>query len=101
MKRLMAILGMFGLPSLSDNVLAKEQTVTLRVENMTCSLCPVTVRKALEAVEGVQETNISLVENKAVIIFDDDQSDVETLMTTTTNAGFPSAGVKEEEIDDY
>ena len=97
----MAILGIFGLLSVGGNIVAKEQTVTLRVENMTCSLCPLTVRKALEAVEGVQETNISLGENKAIIIFDDDQTDVETLITTTTNAGFPSAVVKEEEIDDY
>ncbi len=97
----MAIFGIFGLLSVGGNIVAKEQTVTLRVENMTCSLCPVTVRKALEAVEGVQETNISLAENTAIIIFDDDQTDVDTLMATTTNAGFPSAVAKEEEIDDY
>lgn len=101
MKRVMAILGMFGLLSIGENAVAKEQTITLTVENMTCSLCPVTVRKALNAVEGVHEANIALVENKAVITFDDDQTDVETLITTTTNAGFPSALAQEDEIDDY
>lgn len=101
MKRVIVILGVFGLLSVGGNVVAKEQTVTLTVENMTCSLCPVTVRRALETVEGVHDAKISLVENKAVIIFDDDQTDVETLITTTTNAGFPSALAQKEDIDDY
>ena len=29
------------------------ETVTLDVENMTCSICPITVKKALEKVAGV------------------------------------------------
>ena len=28
------------------------QTVTLDVKNMTCAVCPITVRKALEKVQG-------------------------------------------------
>ncbi|GJL51876.1 MAG: periplasmic mercury ion-binding protein [Nitrospirales bacterium] len=97
MKPLCAILGMLGLLMVPGPVLAKEQTVTLTVENMTCSLCPVTVRKVLQAVEGVHEANISLEQNKAVITFDDGQTDVETLITATTNAGFPSALAQEDE----
>ena len=91
---------MFGLLTVAGNAVAKEQTITLTVENMTCSLCPVTVRKALQAVEGVYEANISLEENKAVITFHDDQTDVETLITATTNAGFPSALAQEDELYD-
>jgi mercuric ion binding protein len=29
------------------------QTVTLDVQNMTCAVCPITVKKALERVPGV------------------------------------------------
>jgi mercuric ion binding protein len=29
------------------------ETVTLDVKNMTCSICPITVKKALEKVAGV------------------------------------------------
>ena len=100
MKPLCAILGMLGLLMVPGHALAKEQTVTLTVENMTCSLCPLTIRKALQAVEGVYEANISLEENKAVITFDDDQTNVETLITTTTNTGFPSALAQEDELYD-
>jgi len=101
MKRVMALLGMIELLSVGGNVVAKDQTVTLTVDNMTCSLCKVTVCKALLAVEGVHKAKIFLIENKAVITFDDAQTDVETLISTTTNAGFPSALAKEDEIDDY
>ena len=31
------------------------QTVVLDVENMTCPVCPITVKKALEKVPGVTE----------------------------------------------
>ncbi|KRT56628.1 heavy-metal-associated domain-containing protein [endosymbiont of Ridgeia piscesae] len=34
----------------------KVQTIILEVENMTCSICPITVRKALERVPGVIRT---------------------------------------------
>ena len=29
-------------------------SVTLDIQNMTCAMCPITVRKALQSVEGVQ-----------------------------------------------
>ena len=80
--------------------MAEEQIVTLTVENMTCSLCPVTIRKALQAVDGVHAANISLEDNKAVIVFDDDQTDVETLINTATNTGFPSALADMDELYD-
>ena len=33
--------------------LATEQTVTFTVENMTCALCPVSVKRAMEGVEAI------------------------------------------------
>ena len=37
---------------------ATPQTVVLDVQNMTCELCPVTVKKALEKVPGVSQARI-------------------------------------------
>lgn len=100
MTRIFLFSAMFVLFLMGKPAIAEEQTVTLTVENMTCSLCPVTVRKALQAVDGVHEAAISLEENKAVITFDDDQTDIETLITATTNAGFPSALPNKDELYD-
>jgi copper chaperone CopZ len=45
--------------------------------------------------EGVSEANMSLEPPRAVVTFDDEHTDVETLMATTTNAGFPSSLIQE------
>ena len=39
---------------------AEPQTVVLDVQNMTCELCPITVKKALDKVPGVAATKIDL-----------------------------------------
>jgi mercuric ion binding protein len=35
------------------------KTVTLDVQNMTCSLCPITVKKSLEKVSGVTAVQVN------------------------------------------
>jgi mercuric ion binding protein len=77
---------------------AGEQTVTLTVQNMTCALCPITVRKSLEAVNGVHKVEVSFEKKMAVVTFDNSKTQVTTLSTATTNAGYPSAPVKEDPV---
>ena len=43
---------------------AAQQTVTLAVDNMTCSTCPYTVKKALNQVLGVENATVSYEEKK-------------------------------------
>lgn len=73
------------------SVLAAEpQTVVLDVQNMTCDLCPITVRKALDKVPGVAATKVDLGKKTATVKFDPDRANVAALVKATTNAGFPS-----------
>ena len=67
------------------------QTVTLDVKNMTCDLCPVTVRKSLEHVPGVAEAKVDLAQKTATVKFDPDRATAAVLVKATTDAGFPSA----------
>ena len=69
---------------------AGPQTVVLDVQNMTCELCPITVKKALDKVPGVAATKIDLAKKTATVKFDPDRSNVATLVKATTNAGYPS-----------
>ncbi|MES1945146.1 Periplasmic mercury ion-binding protein [Salinisphaera sp. PC39] len=69
---------------------AAEETVTLRVDNMTCAMCPVTVRKALERVEGVQSAKVDFESKIATVIYDPERATVSDLTAATTNAGYPS-----------
>ena len=60
-----------------------QQTTVLDVQNMTCGLCPVTVKKSLEKVPGVADAKV-----------DSDKASVAALVKATTEAGFPSAARK-------
>ena len=70
---------------------ADPQTVVLDVQNMTCELCPITVKKALDKVPGVATTQIDLGKKTATVKFDPDRATVATLVKATTSAGYPSA----------
>ena len=75
----------------SSSAFAAEKTGTLAVQNMYCAVCPHTVKASLEAVPGVTEVVVSFKEKTAVVTYEDEKSDVTTLTTATTNAGYPSA----------
>lgn len=66
------------------------QTSVLDVQNMTCPLCPITVKKSLQAVPGVVEVKIDLDKKTATVRFDPDKADIAALIKATTNAGFPA-----------
>jgi len=73
---------------------ANPQTVVLDVKNMTCELCPITVKSALGKVPGVADTKVDLATMTATVKFDPDKANVAALVKATTNAGFPSAPQK-------
>jgi mercuric ion binding protein len=57
---------------------------------MTCAACPITVKKAISKVAGVEKTEISFEKREAVVTFDDATTNVEALTKATENAGYPS-----------
>lgn len=72
---------------------AQTQTVTLDVKNMTCNMCPITVRKALEKVPGVIKAEAKYEGDGvgwAKVTFDPTKTGVEALTDATTKAGYPS-----------
>ena len=73
---------------------ADPQTVVLDVQNMTCELCPITVKKALDKVPGVVASKIDFAKKTATVTFDPDRAKVTALVKATTNAGYPSQIVK-------
>ena len=87
--RLYAFVFLLAMPALA--MAGAPQTVVLDVQNMTCELCPITVRKALEKVPGVSDAKIDLGKKTATVKFDPDKAKIAALVHATTNAGFPSA----------
>jgi mercuric ion binding protein len=64
--------------------------VTLNVPGMTCSACPIAVRKALERLPGVEWARVDYKQKTAHVRFDPERVTPEALTDATLNAGFPS-----------
>lgn len=71
-------------------VLAAMKTVTLSVPGMTCSACPITMKKALTKVKGVTKTDVNFRKRETAVTFDGTKSNIRTLTKATSDAGFPS-----------
>jgi mercuric ion binding protein len=89
MKVLVCTLGL-ALACCGVPALAATKTVTLSISGMTCAACPITVKKALDKVEGVEKVEASYEKKEAVVTFDDAKTKVKDLMEATKNAGYPS-----------
>jgi mercuric ion binding protein len=70
---------------------ADSRTVTLDVTYMDCAVCPITVRKALEKVPGVDSAKVELKTKRTVVAFDPAKTSPELLIRATAAAGFPSS----------
>jgi periplasmic mercuric ion binding protein len=69
---------------------AGAKMVTLSVSGMTCAACPITIKKALQKVEGVEKTGVNYDKKEAVVTYDDAKTGVEALTKATEGAGYPS-----------
>ena len=86
---LVCILSAFSISSF-----AEIKTVTLDLPTMNCVTCPITVKKSLEKINGVNSADVDYKTKQAVVRFEDTKTDTKALTTATTNAGYPST-VKE------
>lgn len=87
MKRYLLMVTLAGV-SFAAN--AELKTVVLSVPGMNCAACPITVKKALSKVEGVTQVSVSLDKKEALVSYDDRKISIETLITSTSNAGYLS-----------
>lgn len=90
MKKLISLTAL-ALTLVTSIASAAPQTITLSVPGMTCAACPITVKKALTKVDGVQKVEVSYEQRSAVVTFDDAKTTVEALTKATENAGYPSS----------
>lgn len=86
---LTAVAPIIAIPAVAQTVGA-EQTVTFAVDNMTCALCPVTVKRAMEGVEGVHAVEIDFEARTATVVFDTGATSAEAIASASANAGYPA-----------
>ena len=95
MKKLISAVALAAF-SLGVPVFAAPKTVTLAVPGMNCAACPITIKKALTKVEGVEKAEVSYEKKEAKVTFDDARTSIAALTEATENAGYPSS-VKDEQ----
>ncbi len=69
---------------------ADPKTAVLDVQNMTCGMCPIIVKQALQKVPGVSEAKVDFEKKTASVRFDADKVDAAALVKAAGQAGFPS-----------
>ncbi|PWE29843.1 heavy metal transporter [Maritimibacter sp. 55A14] len=69
---------------------AETAAQTFAIENMTCAMCPITVRKAMEGVEGVRSVQVDFEAKTATVVFDPSATSAAAIAAASTNAGYPA-----------
>lgn len=73
---------------------AEPRTVTFEVSNMSCSLCPITVKQAIKRVPGVLDAQVDYPSKSATVRYESNETNAEAIAAATGNAGYPSRPVK-------
>jgi mercuric ion binding protein len=76
--------------SISAQAAVTEQQATFAIENMTCALCPITVKKAIEGVSGVKSVMVDFDAKTATVVFDSAVTTIGAIAAASTNAGYPA-----------
>lgn len=74
----------------ATTAMAADQTVTLSFPGMTCSSCPITIKKALMKVDGVKQVKTDFYKKEAIVIFDDSKTTPAKMSNASGDAGYPS-----------
>jgi mercuric ion binding protein len=74
----------------------KALTATFSIEKMTCATCPITVRKAMQRVDGVKEVTVDFDSRTAIVVYDASLTNVEEIAASSTNVGFPATPIEDK-----
>ncbi len=71
-------------------VWAESRTAVLTVPSMSCAACPLTIKMALSRIAGVTGMTFNLDSRQAIVQFDAAKTNVEALLRTSGDAGYPA-----------
>ena len=74
----------------SSQVQNSNQSIVLDVQNMTCAMCKITIKKALTSVEGTNKVSVNYEDKTATVTFNPQKTNTKALIKAITNAGYPA-----------
>lgn len=72
------------------------ETRTFAVDHMTCGMCLITVRRAMEGVAGVEAVEVDLDAQTATVTYDPARTAPAAIAEASTNAGYPATLTAED-----
>ena len=70
--------------------------MTLRIGGMHCAACSRAVERALKKTEGIEEANVNIATEKAVLNFDDKKLKYNDIVNVVVKAGYQVVGKEED-----
>ncbi|WP_288356106.1 heavy metal-associated domain-containing protein [uncultured Cycloclasticus sp.] len=71
-----------------------QETSIFSIEKMTCAACPITVKKAMASVDGVNKVSVDFVKKTATVVYYPNLATIEQIAVASTNAGYPATPTK-------
>ena len=72
-----------------------EQVQSFTIEKMTCAACPITVKKAMQRVDGVKDIDIDFDTKTAVATFDPTLTNAAEIAAASTDVGYPATAIED------
>jgi len=78
------------LTAMPVTTMAATRTTTLDVPGMTCPTCPITIRKSLEKMPGVDAVTWDVNQKTVTVKYDDAKTEPAALARASADAGYPA-----------
>lgn len=92
--QLIRIILLLAFTLLAGPVVALERSTRFSIANMTCILCPITVKSAISRVPGVIAVEVDADLRQATVRYDDAQATAADIAAASTNAGYPAIEIQ-------
>jgi mercuric ion binding protein len=79
---------------LAQPAFAAERNTIFSIANMSCALCPITVKSAISRVPGVIDVDVDADLGRAIVRYEDTQATTAAIAAASTNAGYPAMEVQ-------
>ena len=77
--------------------------IILNIDGMHCAACSATVERAVGKIEGVDSVSVNLNGANALVVFDENKTSADAVITAVNNAGFvgslPEKNDKSEKLE--
>lgn len=76
----------------------RDREATFTVDKMTCAACPITVRRAMQRVDGVKHVTVDFDAKTATVTYDSQVTNAEQIGESSGRYGYPATVIEDHAI---